>query len=122
MDEYTAEEAHEALAPTASLLNKSEKARQRVAPGTWQHAMLEDNINALRSALELIGDPSSGPGDVATGSLEEALRALDSMIARIEDTQMKSSPGTSQHSLQRTRLKALRIARSAVMARLVARQ
>jgi hypothetical protein len=42
--------------------------------------------------------------------LQEALRALASMISKTEKAQAKFSPGTSQHTLQRNRLKALRIA------------
>jgi hypothetical protein len=40
------------------------------------------------------------------------------MIERVANTEAKFASGTSQHSLQRNRLKALRIARSAVMTKL----
>ena len=121
MDDYTTEEVREALAPLASLLSKSEKAQLKVAPGTWQHTMLGDNIKALRIALALIAEASRDSDAPARSDLEEALGALDSMIRRVDNTQTKFSPGTSQHSLQRNRLKALRIARSTVMSRLDAR-
>lgn len=119
--DYTADEVREALAPLSSLLSKSEKAQQKVAAGTWQYTMLESNIKALQVALALI-DGTSDQSDVTGGAdLEEALLALESMIERVENTQTKFPPGTSQHSLQRNRLKALHIARSAVMANLDAR-
>jgi hypothetical protein len=116
MDDYTTDDVLEALAPIASLLSKSEKAQHKVASGTWQHTMLGDNIKALRLALALIGGEGGQSSTATRADLEEALHALDSMIRRVEDTQTKFAAGTSQHSLQRNRLKALRIARSAVMA------
>jgi hypothetical protein len=118
LDDYTSEEVREALAPIASLLSKSEKAQLKVSPGTWQHTMLGDNIKALRIALELIGEASGDSDEPTRSDLEEAIGALDSMIDRVDNTQTKFSPGTSQHSLQRNRLKALRIARSVVTSRL----
>lgn len=118
MDDYTGEEVREARAPVASLLSKSEKARQKVAPGTWQHTMLEGDIRALQIALPLIGDSNDDSDGLAPDDLDSALRALDSMIERVANTEAKFAPGTSRHSLQRNRLKALRIARTAVMAKL----
>ena len=118
MDDYTAEEIRDAHAPIASLLSKSEKAQQKVAPGTWQHRMLGGNIQALRIALPLISEADGDSEEPAPQDLDSALRALDSMIERVANTETKFVPGTSQHSLQRNRLKALRIARSAVMAKL----
>lgn len=117
MDEYTAEEHRDALAPVASLLSKSEKAQQKVAAGTWQHTMLAANIQALRIALSLIGEAGGDTEEPTPEDLDSALRALDSMIERVANTETKFAPGTSQHSLQRNRLKALRVARSAVMAK-----
>jgi len=112
------DEIREARAPLASLLSKSEKARQKVAPGTWQQTMLDDNIAALRVALPLIDEPDTDRAEPPPAELDSALRALDSMIERVANTHAKFAPGTSHHSLQSNRLKALRIARSAVAAKL----
>ncbi len=48
------EELENARAPIASLMSKSEKARGKVAPGTWQHAMLSRNLSALHIASPLL--------------------------------------------------------------------
>ena len=117
MDGYTSEEIGEARAPIASLLSKSEKAQQKLTPGTWQHTMLGGNIRALQIALPLVGEGDGTSQEATPDDLDSALRALDSMIERVAATETKSEPGTSQHSLQRNRLKALRIARAAVMAK-----
>lgn len=118
MDEYTADEIRDARAPIASLLSKSEKAQQKLAPGTWQHAMLEDNIRALRVISPLVSEVDGGSIDPDRDDLESAVRALDAMIERVSDVETEFVPGTPQHSLQRNRLKALRIARAAAIAKL----
>ena len=117
MDDCTAEDMQEARSPIASLISKSEKAQQKLAPGTWQHTMLRDNVKALRLALSLM-DGEAGAADFTRDDLQEALTAFGSMIERTEGTRTKFAPGTSQHTLQRNRLKALRIAEALVRAEL----
>lgn len=116
MAEYSDDELREALAPIASLISKSERAQQKLAPGTWQHAMLRDNIKALRLASALM---RGAPGDAepfTTDDLQAALVAFASMIDRTEAAHTRFTPGTSQHTLLRNRLKALRIAEATVAA------
>jgi hypothetical protein len=48
--------------------------------------------------------------DFTKEGLEEALRAITSMISKIEKAQTHFNPGTSQHTLAKNRLKALRMA------------
>lgn len=118
MDHFTADELQEARRPIASLISKSEKAQGKLAPGTWQHTMLSDNLEALRIASALMNRETYEPHQFAQPELQAALRAFASMIGRTEKSQAKFSPGTSQHTLQRNRLKALRIAESLVKAEL----
>lgn len=47
---WTYEDLERARAPLASLISKSEKARQKLSPGSWQHTMLTENLNALHLA------------------------------------------------------------------------
>lgn len=115
-----ADGAQDALRPLVSLIDKSEKVEAKLAPGTWQHAMIRDNLAALRIAVALL---RSGPGRsrAFTGDeLEGALRALASMGRRTRQALAMFEPGTSQHSLQRNRLAALRLARRQVKATLTA--
>jgi hypothetical protein len=51
-----------ARAPLASLISKSEKSRQKLAPGTWQYAMLNDNLKALDLASQLLNKALHSPG------------------------------------------------------------
>jgi len=114
MDNYTTDEVHQALRPIASLLSKSEKAQQKLAPGTWQHTMLRDNLKALRIASALMNQGTTDTDSFTRDDLQEAIRAFTSMISRAEKAQAKFSPGTSQHTLQRNRLKALCIAEALI--------
>ncbi len=52
--DYSKEDLEKALAPLASLMSKSEKARQKLAPGSWHHTMLGKNLKALRIAAPLL--------------------------------------------------------------------
>lgn len=54
--------------------------------------------------------------DFTEKDMEEALEAIDSMINRTEKSKGKFAEGTSQHTLQKNRLKALYIA-SALISR-----
>jgi hypothetical protein len=104
------DDAEQARRPIASLISKSEKAQQKLGPGTWQHAMLRDHLNALRVASALMAKRTDETDHLNRKELQEALRALAVMISKAEKAQSKFSPGTSPHTLQRNRLHALRIA------------
>jgi hypothetical protein len=111
---YTTDELQEALRPIASLISKSEKAQQKLLPGAWQHNMLRDNLKALRIASALMNKEADETDSFTHNDLKEALRAFASMISKTEKAQAKFSSGTSQHTLQRNRLKALRIAEALI--------
>lgn len=115
MHDYTQDDLQEARRPLASLISKSEKAQQKLAPGTWQHTMLRDNLEALHIASALMNEET---GTFRPDELHEALGAFSSMIGRTENAQTMFAPGTSQHTLQRNRLKALRIAEALITAEL----
>jgi hypothetical protein len=99
------------LAPLQSLLSKSEKAITKLRDGTWQHTMLTNNIKALRIALALMDDEGA---DFTPDELGAALAALADMTDRTGKSRSKFSAGTSQHTLQDNRLKALRAAENAI--------
>ena len=114
MDNYATNELQELLRPIASLINKSEKAQQKLAPGTWQHTMLGDNLRALHIASALMNKETHNTNSFRQDDLQEALQAFASMISKAEKAQAKFTPGTSQHTLQRNRLKALRAAEALI--------
>lgn len=114
MDDDTTDDLQEAFRPIASLISKSEKAQQKLTPGTWQHTMLRDNLKALHIASALMNKETDNTNHFSRDDLEEALRAFGSMISKTQKAQAKFSPGTSQHTLQQNRLKALQIAEALI--------
>lgn len=54
MAKYSEEELEKAVAPIESLISKSAKAQQKLAQDSWQYAMLENNLKALRMASPLL--------------------------------------------------------------------
>ncbi len=96
------------LRPITSLIGKSEKAIQKLAAGTWQHTMLQGNIDALRLAADLLNGEKGGVCGRDQKELREALHSLSAMIVKTEKAQMKFSPGTPHHTLLKNRLDALR--------------
>lgn len=114
----TIDEVQQALQPIASLISKSEKAQQKLASGTWQYTMLGDNLKALRTASALMNKATDAGEKFTRDDLQEALRAFASMIGRAEESQAKFAPGSSQHTLLRSRLRALRVAEALIQVRL----
>ena len=114
MDNYTTGELQEALRPIASLISKSQKAQQKLVPGTWQHTMLRDNLRALHIASVLMNKETDDTASFTQDDLEEALAAFTSMISKTDKAQAKFTPGTSQYTLLANRLKALQIAEALI--------
>ena len=107
---FTAADVQAARRPIASLIGKSAKAQRKLAPETWQYKMLQDHLQALRLAEALLDGRTDAATGFASDYLRAALRALASMMARTEPALAKFAPGTSQHTLSRNRLQALRTA------------
>src|SRR6187200_2261587 len=92
VDHYTTDELQEALRAIASLISKSEKAQQKLTPGTWQHTMLRDNLKALHLASALMNDETNHSNSPSPDELQDGLRALASMITMTKKSQGKFSP------------------------------
>lgn len=54
IEPFAREEMRKALEPIASLIRKSEKAKEKVTQGSWQYTMLEQNLKALYLAIPLL--------------------------------------------------------------------
>ena len=103
----TTDELLEALRPLTSLISKCEKSQQKLEPGNWQHTMLQNNIKALKFASALMKMEVGDANNFTAENLNEFSRAIALMIRKTEKYQQKFLIGTSQHTLQRNRLKAL---------------
>jgi hypothetical protein len=118
MNKRIAEDFQEVIQPIASLISKSEKTQQKLTPGTWQHRMVQENLRALHIAFELMNGRTSSVDVLTTADLQAALVAFADMTKRGKKAQAKFTPGTSQHTLQRNRLRALRAAVALISASL----
>jgi hypothetical protein len=70
----------------------------------------EPEVRIALVLLERAGDE----GQFQPDELRNALAAIASMIRRARTAQAGFPPGTSQHTLQKNRLKALRIAKTRI--------
>jgi hypothetical protein len=108
----------EAIQPIASLISKSEKAQQKLTPGTWQHTMLQGNLRAWHIALALMKRKTNAADVPTREDLEAALRAFAEMTDRSQKAQAKFAPGTSQYTLQQNRIREFRAAEALINAEL----
>jgi len=108
----------EVIQPIVSLISKSEKARRKLAPESWQHRMLQDNLRALCIAFALLSGSKNGAEVATREDFQAALRAFADMTTKSEKAQAKFTPDTSQHTLQRNRLRAFRAAEALIRAKL----
>ena len=108
MEAATTPQSHQIRRSITSLINKSEKALQKLEPGTWQHARLSENLRALHVASTLIEAKAGEADDLPVQDGTEVLRALRRMITTTAQACSRFAAGTSQHSLLRNRLEALR--------------
>ena len=118
MKKSTSDELQEVIQSITSLISKSEKAQQKLTPGTWQHTMLHENLRALHIAFALMNRSSNGADVPRREDLRAALRAFAAMTNRSEKAQTKFAQGTSQYTLLRNRLRAFRTAEAVINAEL----
>lgn len=104
-------EGHDATRPITSLISKSEKALLKLPAGSWQHRMLQDNLDALRIALALMKDEGGAAHLPSLDELEKGVHSLAAMEARTEAARATVSPGTSQSTLLQNRLASLAVAK-----------
>lgn len=102
------------LAPIISLISKSEKAKEKLNPGSWQHTMLEGNLRALYYALALMDTSKTMSRARNETEVEEYLKSLDSMITKTKAAQKKFTRGSAQHTLLRNRLHSLKEAKATI--------
>jgi hypothetical protein len=106
-EQFTAAELKNAHRAIASLRNKSAKAADKLKDGTWQNKLMRSVAAACDVALRLI-DGSREP--VSPEALDEAHTALDDALRRAVAAIVKFAVGSSQHTLQKNRIAALKIA------------
>lgn len=78
--------------------------------------MLRDNLEALHIASNLIEQKADAKNIFAEAQLQKAALTFASMIKKTRDIRAKFIVGTSQHTLQKNRLRALLIGEALIKA------
>ncbi|MDD4753610.1 MAG: hypothetical protein PHT78_10265 [Desulfitobacteriaceae bacterium] len=106
--DFTPKELGEAHRAILSLRNKSEKASSKLKEGSWQKTLLDSYVKAADIALKLIDGDTGRPFECE--ALNEANKSLGDALNRAEKVIGKFVVGSSQHTLQKNRIAALKIA------------
>jgi len=112
MDNFTNEDLEEALLATASMISKTGAVKERFAPGTSQHTLQKNRLEAVNIASALISKELAVNDvlDYTREDLGKALAPIASLAGKSEKAQNKLAPGTWQHTMLSNNLKALHIA------------
>ncbi|HQJ38068.1 MAG TPA: hypothetical protein PK223_09530 [Bacillota bacterium] len=113
MEDFTKKDMEEALRAIASMIGRTEKAKEKFAQGTSQHTLQKNRLEALNIASLLISKEladSNAMNHYTKEDLEKALAPISSLISKSEKAQKKLEKGTWQHTMLGNNLKALYIA------------
>lgn len=113
MDYFTKKDMEEALGAIVSMINKTEKAKEKFAQGTPQHTLQKNRLQALNIVSSLISKELAESDDLdyySKEDLKEAFAPITSLISKSEKSQKKVAQGTWQHTMLSNNLKALYIA------------
>lgn len=113
MDNFVEKELEEAREAIASMMARTEKAKEKFVQGTSQYTLQKNRLHALRIASSLI-TKGLAEGDAmeryTNEDLKNALAPITSLISKFEKAQAKLTQGTWQHTMFADNLKALHIA------------
>ncbi len=114
INNFTKEDLEEALGAMASMISKTEKAKEKFAQGTSQHTLQKNRLNALNIASSLISKElaESDVPDYSKEELGKALAPIASLISKSGKARSKLAEGTWQHTMLSNNLKALYLASS----------
>jgi hypothetical protein len=101
----------EARKAVSSMISRTETSKVKFKQGTSQHTLQKNRLKALTIALDLI-NAELGQGDVTSytqDDLQRAVAPIESLISKSEKAQKKVSPGTWQHAMLDSNLKALHL-------------
>ncbi|PWJ47649.1 hypothetical protein [Faecalicatena contorta] len=112
MDDFTEKDMEEALRATASMIDRTEKAKEKFEQGTSQHTLQKNRLKALYIASALLSKrlmESDAVDCYTEEDLKNALAPITSLISKSEKSQAKLTRGTWQHTMLNNNLKALNI-------------
>ena len=102
----------DALKVLASIIARCERTLPKFVPGTSQHTLLKNRIQALK-----IGSVLLGGGDVAKDfdqTLTAALEPLASTIRKCEKARSKYEPGSGQYNRYGDTIRAIELSQELI--------
>ena len=113
MNDFPEKDMEEALRSISSMIDRTEKAKEKFVQGTSQYTLQKNRLEALNIAslliLKELAD-SNVMNHYTKGDIEKALAPISSLISKSEKAQKKLEKGTWQHTMLGNNLKALYIA------------
>jgi hypothetical protein len=113
MDDLTKNDLEEALRAIASMIGRTEKAKEKLLQGSSQHTLQKNRLKALQIASSMISNELAERDDMVSYTkedLEKALAPIASLLSKSEKAQAKLAPGTWQHTMLSKNTLALHIA------------
>ncbi|MDR0964979.1 MAG: hypothetical protein LBM75_00455 [Myxococcales bacterium] len=99
----------DALQSIASMIDRSERAREKFAEGTPQHTLQKNRIHALKVARSLISENGVSIA-FEKDELKRAIAPIDSLMSKSDKALTKLAPGSWQHAMLTQNVRALRLA------------
>jgi hypothetical protein len=108
--DMTEQERIDALKIVTSVIVRCEKVQPKFAPGTSQHALLKNRIQAMKIAEALL--TGHGADQYPIQDLSAALEPLASVIRKCEKARSKYEPDTGQYGRYGGIIRAIELART----------
>ncbi len=105
-------ERAEALKVVTSVIARCERAQPKFVPGTSQHTLLKNRIQALKIAQALLVE--SGAELYSSQDLSAALEPLLSIIRKCEKAQYKYEPESGQYGRFNGIIRAVELSRTLI--------
>lgn len=106
------QEQADALKVVTSVIARCERVQPKFVPGTSQHTLLKNRIQATKIAETLLA--GCGMDLYSTQDLSAALEPLASIIRKCEKAQSKYEPGSGQYGRFQGTIRAMELSRTLI--------
>ncbi len=115
----TEQERADALKVVTSVITRCERVQPKFVPGTPQHTLLKNRIQAMKIAEGLFSGDSGE--QYSTQALSAALEPLASVIRKCEKARSKYEPDSGQYGRYGSTIRAMELSRTVMEQELLRR-
>ncbi len=108
----TEQERADALRVMISVITRCERVQPKFVPGTSQHTLLKNRVQAMKIAEALLA--GRGTDLYAAQDLSAALEPLASVIRKCEKARSKYEPGSGQYGRFHGTIRAMELSRTLI--------